>query len=401
MATFSLAVDNFHHGDDFDAWVKLFETAVSIAHNVEKGDALDKQCLAWLPLKLDDTAQRDYESVKSKTWAEVKVEFSKLLHDPHEKYNWLSGKTKIIWDGKESFQSLSARIKRRVDKSGYTNGKEEQYFFAFREALSFTGEYQKNIDLHCGSNWSLEEAMKIANRLRLADGNVRNTASFSAAAMVDHSGAAVGTALRKSTTRARPEKLRRPNISARFGSCYDNFEDDDDQFEDADLHGNRRDGDHSGGNRRGRDHRDGDRHYEDHRDGDRHYEDHRDGDRHYEDRRDGNRHNSHRDGDHHYRDHRDKDHDKDRHRQYYDREGRRYEDDRESSQYDDTGREDHSSDEDGSQDLQSQQQDHCHYGAAKFSEKKQNDRPKATDADLAFILKAMKEEWLRDQAERK
>ena len=381
MATFSLAVEDFHHGDDLMHGLSYLNQLSAVTYNLDEGDALDKQCLAWLPLKLDDSAQREYESVKSKTWTEVKVEYSKLLDDPQDRYNWLSGKTKIVWDGKESFHSLSARIKRKVDKSGYPNGKKEQYFFTFRQAL--TADYRKAIDLHCGLNWSLEEAIKIANRLRLADGNANEATSFSAAAMVDNSGAVVGTPLRKSTGRAGSEKWKKPNISSQFASCYIDDDDGDDQFEDADSRdAEHRDEHHGDEDYRDRDWRDEDHHRRSHDDvrrsrwfndkdrGSRRYDDEDRGNHKFDDDCRGRRYNNDDRGSRPYIN-------------YVGREDRRYDDGGcGSRRYNDGGRGDRgygdrrngesqlypssSSDEEP----QSRQQDHRHYGAAKFHEKR-------------------------------
>ena len=43
--------------DDFNAWVTLFERAVSLAHNVTDAAELKKMCLTWIGLWLDRNAR--------------------------------------------------------------------------------------------------------------------------------------------------------------------------------------------------------------------------------------------------------------------------------------------------------------------------------------------------------
>ena len=191
----SLPIKDFNfENDDFDDWVTRFETAVSLAEGIDDEAELKGYCKKWLPLKLDDTARSISASVDMKTdWTSIKKELSELFVDPQEKYNWFAGRDPIVWDGKESFHSLATRIKKKVDKYSLGGDKEKEYFMWFR--LAVTSEFRKAIDIGCGDNWNLSEAMKIAGRLRLAEedaaADVRiktndKSGAFSGAAMSDH-----------------------------------------------------------------------------------------------------------------------------------------------------------------------------------------------------------------------
>ena len=189
----SLACKDYRTGDDFDIWVALFERAVEVAHQIEAGDRRDTLCKKWLPLKLDDHAGTALAGLdQALNWANTKKGLSALLADPQERYNWLAGRDNIKWDGKENFHSLATRIKKKVDQHGFGGEKEQEYFFRFRAALAGYPEYQRAIDVGCGDRWDLEEAKRIAGRLRLADGNavasgasVEKSVSFVGAAMSD------------------------------------------------------------------------------------------------------------------------------------------------------------------------------------------------------------------------
>ena len=189
----SLACRDYHTGEDFDSWVPLFERAVEVAHQIDKGDRRDALCKKWLPLKLDDHSRTSLNSIdERKTWDETKTELSTRFADPQDRYNWLAGRDRIKWDGKESFHTLAARIKKKVDRHGFGGDKDQEYFFRFRDALREYPEYQKSIDVGCGDKWDLEEAKRIAGRLRLADGNAAaagvstdKSVSFVGAAMSD------------------------------------------------------------------------------------------------------------------------------------------------------------------------------------------------------------------------
>ena len=187
----SLALKDFRYGeDDFDDWVVRFEGAVCLAHGTDDEAQKEGFCKKWLPLKLDETARSVSANVDlTKDWKVIKAELSKLFVDPQERYNWFAGRDPIVWDGKESFHSLATRIKKRVEKYSLAGDKEKECFMWFRLAL--TTEYRKAIDVGCGEKWDLAEAMKIAGRLRLADGDAAAAASnektvkFTGAAMSD------------------------------------------------------------------------------------------------------------------------------------------------------------------------------------------------------------------------
>ena len=184
--------DFYFDDDDFDDWVTRFEIAVSLAEGIDDEAQLGDYCRRWLPLKLDDTARSISANVDmKKDWASIKKEMSELFVDPQEKYNWFAGRDPIVWDGKESFHSLATRIKKRVNRNSLGGDKDKEYFMWFRLAL--TSEFRKAIDMGCGDNWNLSEAMRIAGRLRLAVGDAAAEAeakpeeveTFSGAAMSD------------------------------------------------------------------------------------------------------------------------------------------------------------------------------------------------------------------------
>ena len=189
----SLAIENYKHGNDFDEWVVRFELAVELAHNVadpDKRDKRDEHCLKWLPVKIDPPTWTLYRGITTRVWEEAKKQLSALLTDPQEKYDWFAGRNPIVWDGKESFQSLAMRIKLKIDKHVEESAKPRELFQRFRGALD--KEYRRAIDLGCGDKWDIEEAKRIATRLRLADGDAAASAAsegksvtFTGAAMSD------------------------------------------------------------------------------------------------------------------------------------------------------------------------------------------------------------------------
>ena len=187
----SLAVQNFTYGvDDFDTWVKLFEEAVALAHGVDAGEEMNKLCLRWLPLKLDETSQAHHRDCKKTTWAELKVQISKKLVDPQEKYDLYANRNPIRWDSKETFYQLATRIKQRINRHDTGRDKQREYFAAFRGALPDC--YRQAIDLNLGEDeWDLEKAMMIASRVKLANSESKpaNTSDmnvgFTGASMAD------------------------------------------------------------------------------------------------------------------------------------------------------------------------------------------------------------------------
>ena len=186
----SLPVDKFQYDhDDFDEWVDLFEDAVGLAHGVGAGPARNQLCIRWLPLKLDKTTRTIYENCTKASWPEIRAELSTLFVDPQDKYSWLAGRRKVVWDGKESFHSLASRVKKSVDKYDSDGPKAREYFLKFRLAL--TPEYRKAIDIGCGDTWNIDEAKKVANRLRLAEGDAAAEGPSGADRAVGFTGAAM------------------------------------------------------------------------------------------------------------------------------------------------------------------------------------------------------------------
>ena len=188
----SLSIENYKHGEDFDTWVTRFELAVGLAYNANSEDKAAKrkeQCVNWLPMKIDAATFTLYQGITAATWDNIKRELSRLLTDPQERYDWFAGRKPIMWDGKESFHSLAMRIKLKIDKHIEEAARPREYFQQFRGALP--KEYRKAIDLGCGDRWDVEEAKKIATRLRLADGDAaasapeEKTVAFTGAAMAD------------------------------------------------------------------------------------------------------------------------------------------------------------------------------------------------------------------------
>ena len=166
---------------------------MELAHNVAGPGKLaqrNEHCLKWLPVKIDEATWTLYRGITSRDWDTVKKELSTHLEDPQERYDWFAGRNPIIWDGKESFHSLAMRIKLKVDKYIEEASRPRENFQRFRGAL--TKEYKKAIDLGCGDKWDVDEAKRIATRLRIAEGNASAVAqdepeprSFTGAAMKD------------------------------------------------------------------------------------------------------------------------------------------------------------------------------------------------------------------------
>ena len=187
----NVAIDKYKSGDDFEEWASRFEIAVGLAHSVgapAQREQRDSYCLQWLPLKVDESTWTVFKNVRGITWEQIKAELITLLTDPQEKYDWFAGRNPIVWDGKESFHALAARIKRKVNKHISDPSREREYFHRFRFALP--PEYRRAIDLGCGDKWEVEEAMKIAGRLRIADTDAAaatapKEVAFTGAAMAD------------------------------------------------------------------------------------------------------------------------------------------------------------------------------------------------------------------------
>ena len=184
----NLPIREYKYGMDWDEYAPEYEESVGLAHNVEPGNDRDRLCVKWLKLKMDDGAKAILAEAKETTWDKLKKELSLLFIDQQEKYDWLANRKTIKWDGQESFHQLANRIKRAVDKYDPKGAKEQEYFLRFRLALG--PEYRKAIDLGC-DDFKLEEAKKIASRVRLAISDAESakqeeakSVAFAGAAMV-------------------------------------------------------------------------------------------------------------------------------------------------------------------------------------------------------------------------
>ena len=186
----NLPIREFKYGMDWDEYVPEYEESVGLSHNVEAGSDRDKFCMKWLKLKMDDAAKAILNEAKETTWAKLKEELSLLFVDQQEKYDWLANRRTIKWDGQESFHQLANRIKRAVDKYDPKGAKQQEYFLRFRLALG--PEYRKAIDLGC-DDFKLEEAKKIASRVRLAMSDAESTKQDEAKS-VAFAGAAMSSA---------------------------------------------------------------------------------------------------------------------------------------------------------------------------------------------------------------
>ena len=150
--------------DDFDEWIGMFESAVELATNPQSDDRKYELCMNWLPIKLDDATRMIHSNCSSETWIDLKTELKSLLVTPEERYNWRSGRNRIVWDGRESFHVLATRIKRSVDRHD-ENPRESDYFHNFRLALP--GDYRQAIDW--GNNAeTLAEAKRLAFKCQAA-----------------------------------------------------------------------------------------------------------------------------------------------------------------------------------------------------------------------------------------
>ena len=137
----SIGCDKFRSGiDDFDEWIQLFENAVKLATK-ENGAELQQSKLDWLPLRLDRNARYILSECKPPvtdpptppyTWDELKPRLKNLLVDPMEKYKWQAKKSKLKWDGIETFNMLASRVTRAVekfDKDLPNDAKKREFFF--------------------------------------------------------------------------------------------------------------------------------------------------------------------------------------------------------------------------------------------------------------------------------
>ena len=88
-ASATIDIEKYRHGiDDFEEWVDMLETAITLATNARDAHR-DSLCLKWLPLKLDAASRAIYKQVdRALNWTEMKAELKKLLIDPQEAYKW-------------------------------------------------------------------------------------------------------------------------------------------------------------------------------------------------------------------------------------------------------------------------------------------------------------------------
>ena len=144
-ATNNIPVEEFRPDfHDFKEWIERFETAVDLATNASTDARKHALYKSWLPLRLDDATRMVYSSCdKTAGWDAIKTELRGLLITEEEKYNWRAGKKKIVWDGKENFHVLAARVKRTIDMYE-AQPRETDYYKSFREALP--RNYQQAID---------------------------------------------------------------------------------------------------------------------------------------------------------------------------------------------------------------------------------------------------------------
>ena len=144
-ATNNIPVEEFRPDfHDFKEWIDRFEKAVDLATNA--GTDARKHALykSWLPLRLDDSTRMLLGSCDTAAaWDALKTELRGLLITEEEKYNWRAGKKKIVWDGKENFHVLAARVKRTIDMYE-AQPRETDYYKSFREALP--RNYRQAID---------------------------------------------------------------------------------------------------------------------------------------------------------------------------------------------------------------------------------------------------------------
>ena len=227
---YSLAVDNFKsHQDDFETWIELFESAIDLAYPAVDAATLNGHCIKWLPLKLDSEARTIYKNVTEAEWKKKKEKLSELLVNPEERYTWLTRRTTITWDGKESLHTLAAKIIQAVNKYDPKNGdKDREYFFRFRAAMPL--EYKKAIDMNCGNDrpkrCTIAQAKTIACRLQAANAKAtvspglaptEKTVAFAGAAMSEERLKAVELGLQEMRVERSGNEARRTEDNRQYG----------------------------------------------------------------------------------------------------------------------------------------------------------------------------------------
>ena len=227
----SIPCNDFQSGeDDFDSWIEKFESAVNVATNASTNDRKHALYLLWLPLKLDEEARAVLKQVPSgATYTNTKALMKDLLIDEVEVYKWRAMKSQIIWDGKESFQALSTRVKSAVDKYEKeltVDSKQWAYFFRFRAALPEV--YQDFIDVSLPKDSkTIDNAKELALRVQMTQrdktGETKQV-TFTGAAMADDrihalelEMAKLNTQLSNQSDRSSTDRRDRPQSRDRYG----------------------------------------------------------------------------------------------------------------------------------------------------------------------------------------
>ena len=188
----SIPCNDFQSGkEDFASWIEKFQSAVNVATNASTDARKHALYLLWLPLKLDEEARAVLKQVPQGTnYTDTITLMKDLLIDEVEVYKWKAMKSQITWDGKESFQALSTRVKCAVDKyeKELTNeNKAWAYFFRFRAALPEV--YQDFIDVSLPKDSkTIDNAKELALRVQMTQRDKTSEAkhvAFTGAAMAD------------------------------------------------------------------------------------------------------------------------------------------------------------------------------------------------------------------------
>ena len=183
----SIPVEQFETGKDFDEWIEMFESAVTVATKVTELARKVELFKIWLPLKLDEQARMAYKGCTSTRWEDLKKELSEMLVDPSEKCAWRSGKKRIIWDGKQPLPLYAMSIKKAVQRF-HDPPREYDYYEAFKMGLP--ADYQENIDVGSTAE-TIEEALRVAQKVHISrlnrnkgdEGAAGKAVSFSGASM--------------------------------------------------------------------------------------------------------------------------------------------------------------------------------------------------------------------------
>ena len=190
----SIPIHNFRSGvDEPSPYLTMFENSVDLVQPTADDNARQTLLKNWFPLKLDDRARLAYGGIPQTaetTWNDIKTAFIDALTDPQEEYTWHARREFITWDSVESFRSLFTKIKSKVDKYEHANVREREYFFRFRMALP--RHYRREIDINLPrERRKVEEAIDIAERIRLANSEAAESNQAAAAPNRPFTGAAM------------------------------------------------------------------------------------------------------------------------------------------------------------------------------------------------------------------